>query len=111
MVCYMLQIAVMTTVFVQHFTRTGIPFYINPVSNTLKMCLGNPEISQTLFGIQSYQKGNSSKCMWVCVCACMRACANVYMHGRFYELVSIYNITGKCFMGYTGELIDGFSHQ
>ena len=46
-------------------------------------------------------------CVW-CVCACVRACANVYMHGRFYELVSIYNITGKCFMGYTGELIDGF---
>ncbi|KAL5489197.1 hypothetical protein EMCRGX_G018263, partial [Ephydatia muelleri] len=40
-----------------HFTRTGIPFYINPVSNTLKMCLGNPEISHNLVRYPVIPKG------------------------------------------------------
>eukprot|EP00731_Ephydatia_muelleri_P014532 Em0008g252a len=40
-----------------HFTRNGIPFYINPVSNTLKMCLGNPEISHNLVRYPVIPKG------------------------------------------------------
>ncbi|KAL5496712.1 hypothetical protein EMCRGX_G013056 [Ephydatia muelleri] len=43
--------------YLMHTTSSGIPFYVNPISDSLKMCLGTPEIARNLVRYPVIPKG------------------------------------------------------
>ena len=76
----------------QHITSSSIPFYVNPISDTLKMCLGTLEIAHNLVRYPVIPK-REFKYVHVCgVCV---------MHAQF---------AGKCSMHYVGEMTNVFLH-
>ena len=76
----------------QHITSSGIPFYVSPISDTLKMCLGTPEIAHNLvrYPVIPKREFKYVHVCGVCVCVCVYVCVCVcVMHALF-------KFAGKC---------------